>query len=123
MYSTSTRVALALIACIAIAAPAAALAGAGQTTTLASAGQTANSHTVVLQGLRFHPSTITIKRGESVTWVWRDGNIAHNVTGPGFRSRTQLHGSFTVRFTHPGTFNYRCTIHASEGMVGKVVVH
>ena len=27
------------------------------------------------------------------------------------------------RFTHSGTFNYHCTIHFREGMVGKVVVH
>jgi plastocyanin len=83
----------------------------------------AGSHIVVLKGLRYHPSTITINRGESVTWEWRDNGTEHNVTAHGFRSRTQTHGSFSVRFTHAGTFNYHCTIHVSEGMVGKVIVH
>ncbi len=82
-----------------------------------------SSHTVVLQNLRFHPSTLTINHGESVTWEWRDGGTEHNVTSNGFHSRTQGHGSYTVRFTHRGTFNYRCTIHESEGMRGKIVVH
>jgi plastocyanin len=118
MHLMTRRRALVLIASAVIAAPTAALATGGH-----AAGSTAGSHTVVLQNLRFHPSTLTIKRGESVTWVWRDGDTPHNVTGPGFHSRTQSHGSFTVRFTHAGTFNYRCTIHAAEGMLGKIIVH
>jgi plastocyanin len=111
---------------IAFAAPATAVlsplahAGPGGGGPSGDAAPSASSHIVVLKGLRFHPSTITIDRGENVTWEWRDGEIQHNVTAPGFHSRTQAHGSFTVRFTHAGTFNYRCTIH--EGMVGKVIV-
>ena len=108
------RAALVLALCCAIAAPAAALA---------SSGHTARSHIVTLQGLRFHPAALNVNRGDSVTWEWRDGGVEHNVTGSHFHSRTQGHGSFTVRFTHKGTFSYRCTIHVSEGMVGKVVVH
>jgi plastocyanin len=118
MSLTIKRAALMLFACAAIAAPATALASIGDATTSHAAG----THTVVLQGMRFHPSTLTINRGESVTWVWRDGNTEHNVTGPGFHSRTQSHGSFTVRFTHSGTVNYDCTIHAAEGMIGKIIV-
>lgn len=109
----ATRAALALAAAVTIAAPAAALA---------TDGHAARTHTVVLKNLRFNPSTVTIKRGESVTWVWRDGGIKHNVTSKGFHSRTQSHGTFTVRFTHDGTFKYHCTIHVSMGMVGKVIV-
>jgi plastocyanin len=45
------------------------------------------------------------------------------VTFHGFHSRTQVHGSYTVRFTHRGTFKFRCTIHEEEGMRGKIVVH
>jgi plastocyanin len=45
------------------------------------------------------------------------------VTFHGFHSRTMVHGWYTVKFTQPGTFNYNCTIHVSEGMKGKVVVH
>jgi plastocyanin len=45
------------------------------------------------------------------------------VTFAGFHSRTQTSGSYTVRFTHSGTFDYRCTIHVRQGMRGKIVVH
>ncbi len=121
MHTIKMRTALALLAVTAVAAPAAAVlsplaqAGAG-----GADARGASTHEVVLKGLRFHPSTVTINPGESVTWVWQDGAVEHNVTGAGFRSRTQVHGSFTVRFTHAGTYSYRCTLH--EGMVGKVVV-
>ena len=83
----------------------------------------ARSHTVTLKDIRFHPGTLNINRGDSVTWVWNDGSTRHNVTGHGFHSRTQSHGSFSVRFTSAGTFNYHCTIHVSMGMRGKIVVH
>lgn len=92
-------------------APSAALGGA----------RAAATHTVTLHEFRFHPGTLSIHRGDRVTWVWRDA-VEHNVTFNGFHSRTQERGSYTVRFTRNGTFNYRCTIHASEGMRGKIVV-
>jgi plastocyanin len=45
------------------------------------------------------------------------------VTAKGFKSHTMTKGSFTVRFTRAGTFNYHCTIHGSEGMRGTISVH
>jgi plastocyanin len=88
------------------------------------AARTASSHTVTLKNVRFHPGTLSINRGDSVTWLWRDGGEnEHNVTFHGFHSRTQTSGSYTVRFTHSGTFAYRCTIHEAEGMRGKIIVH
>jgi plastocyanin len=115
-----THAALVLSAVAAIALPAAALAGAGGTV---GGVRVAQSHTVVLKNTRFHPATLSIHRGDRVTWLWRDGGTRHNVTGSGFHSRTQGQGSFTVRFNRAGTFNYRCTIHVAEGMKGKIVVH
>ncbi|MBA3808195.1 MAG: cupredoxin domain-containing protein [Solirubrobacterales bacterium] len=96
----------------AVLVPAAAFGGA----------QAATTHTVTLKEFRFHPGTLTIRRGEKVTWLWRD-QTEHNVTFHSSHSRTQESGSYTIRFTHSGTFNYRCTIHAEEGMRGKIVVH
>jgi len=108
---------LAIPAALALSAaaivPAAASGGAGA----------AASHTVTLHEIRFHPASLTIKRGEKVTWVWRDSPTEHNVTFSGFHSHTQASGSYTVRFTRRGTFNYHCTIHVAEGMRGKIVVH
>jgi plastocyanin len=99
------------------------LAGAAIVPAVALGGARASStHVVVLKELRFHPSTLTINHGDSVRWLWRD-NAEHNVTFHSFHSRTQETGSYTVRFPHSGTFSYRCTIHESEGMRGKIVVH
>jgi plastocyanin len=103
---------LSLVAAAAAVIPAAAYGG----------GRAAATHTVTLKEVRFHPGTLSIHRGDSVKWVWRD-EVEHNVTFHGFHSRTQLTGSYSVRFTHAGTFNYRCTIHAAEGMRGKIIVH
>lgn len=86
-------------------------------------GHAASGHTVVLKEVRFHPGSLTINRGDTVTWSWRDGGEKHNVTSHGFHSRTMGRGSYTVRFVSKGTYNYRCTIHESEGMRGKIVVH
>jgi plastocyanin len=83
----------------------------------------ASGHTVVLKEFRFHPGTLNIRRGDSVKWLWRDGGVPHNVTFAGFHSRTQGNGSYSVKFSRRGTFNYRCTIHVALGMTGKVIVH
>jgi plastocyanin len=82
-----------------------------------------SSHVVVLKEVRYHPSTLTINRGETVSWLWRDHGEKHNVTFHGFHSRTMTSGAYSVRFLSRGTFNYRCTIHEAEGMRGKIIVH
>jgi plastocyanin len=111
-----SRKRLSLLATVALASaaltPAAALGGA----------RAASTHTVTLREFRFHPGTLTIRRGDKVTWQWRD-QTEHNVTFHSFHSRTQEFGSYTVRFNRAGTFNYHCTIHVEEGMRGKIVVH
>jgi plastocyanin len=88
-----------------------------------SGAHASGGHTVVLKNIRFNPGALSIRRGDTVTWVWRDGSTKHNVTGTSFKSRTMSKGSFTVRFAHSGTFNYHCSIHWREGMRGKIVVH
>ena len=105
--------------CAAASVAAAAAIPAGALGTASSAG----TRTVTLHEHLFHPATLNINRGDRVKWLWRDGETEHNVTFRGFHSRTQASGSYTVRFTHRGTFRYFCTIHVSEGMKGKVVVH
>jgi plastocyanin len=101
-----------LAAIIAVAAPATALGGA----------HVAASHTVVLKNLAFTPRTLSIHQGDSVTWRWEDGSTPHNVTSSSFHGASaRTHGTFTVRFAHKGTFNYRCTIHSF--MKARIVVH
>lgn len=108
------RVALPVITVLALAAAMPALAAGG-------GARASATHTVVLKNLAFTPRTLTINKGDSVTWSWQDGRTPHNVTSTGFgHSRTQTKGTFTVRFTHTGTFAYSCTIHPF--MTAKIVV-
>jgi len=107
--------AVAMLAAIAVASagaiPAMALGGA----------HAASSHTVVLKHNHYLPGTLSIRRGDSVTWVWQDGNALHNVIARSFQSRTMKHGTFSLRFTRSGTYSYKCTVHPH--MTGKVIVH
>ncbi len=99
-----------------------AAAGAGAIPAMAVGGaHAASSHAVVLRHNRFLPGAVSIRRGDSVTWVWSDGRVMHNVVGHSFQSRVMTHGTFTVRFTRSGTYNYTCTVHAH--MNGRVIVH
>jgi len=98
--------------CMLGAIPAGALGGAHASST----------HAVSLSGFSFHPSTLTIKRGDSVTWSWHIPKSEHNVTFHSTHSRTGSSGSLTVRFPNAGTFSYICTVHVNKGMKGKVVV-
>jgi plastocyanin len=113
MKSTKTIAIAVLAVAGAAVAPAVALGG----------GHAAGAHTVVLKSTRFHPGSLTVNRRDTVTWVWRDGGERHNVTFRGFHSHTMGKGAFTVRFMSKGTYSYRCTIHESEGMRGKIIVH
>jgi plastocyanin len=83
---------------------------------------------VTLKNIAFHPAVVRIKAGQSVTWRWEDGDIdtEHNVTSIGrarfASSQTKMEGTYTVTFTHKGTYRFECTIHP-QSMQGTVVVH
>lgn len=83
---------------------------------------TAGANTVVLRSIAFKPERITIKVGQSVTWVWDDGNVPHNVVFNDLPVKSEIltKGTFRHAFDTAGRFAYRCTIHPS--MTGEVVV-
>jgi plastocyanin len=77
------------------------------------AGATAN--TVTIQNFAFNPVTITISRGQTVTWTNMD-NVPHTVTSTTgvFDSGSISSGqTFSYTFNNAGTFEYSCTIHPS----------
>jgi plastocyanin len=76
--------------------------------------------TVTIKDLAYTPKILTVPAGATVTWVWRDGAIAHDVKGDGFRSKVIAEGTFGHRFDQPGTYDYRCTRHPN--MTGTVEV-
>src|SRR5262249_42866414 len=112
----SGRLPVGLLAAVATGAavgmiPAGALGGARE----------ASTHAVTLRNIRFHPGTLTVRRGDSVTWLWRERTL-HNVPFAHSHSRTQASGSYSLRFSRRGTFAYFCSIHVAQGMRGRIIV-
>lgn len=86
----------------------------------ASAITNVDKNTVNIQGSQFSPVEITIKQGESVTWVNKD-SVGHTIVGITFQSDLLGTGqSFKQIFNVAGTFEYHCSVHPS--MIGKVIV-
>jgi plastocyanin len=69
--------------------------------------------TITVKDNVFSPTTVTVKKGTTVKWVWK-GKAPHNVisTGAGkFQSKTQVKGSFSKKLTKAGTYKIVCSIH------------
>jgi plastocyanin len=81
------------------------------------------SASVTMKGIKFNPSSVTVKKGKTVTWT-NDDSVGHDVTGDGFKSGSAggiAQGqTFKHTFAKTGTFKYVCTVH--PGMEGKIVV-
>ena len=71
----------------------------------------ATSAEVVVQNLKFTPSSLTIAAGQTVTWRFADGSTAHNVMVDTTTSPTLTTGTWTHQFTQLGTFSYFCPLH------------
>ena len=110
-FSQAVRPARMMVMTLALAAAAGSVAAAG-------AGST---HTVAMDGTRFVPETITVKRGDRIVWVNKDP-FPHTATArPEFDSRSVAAGdSWSFAATKTGAFSYVCTLH--PGMKGMLIV-
>lgn len=87
-------------------------------------------NTVLISGMQFNPSKLTVHTGDTVTWEFRDGGVAHDVTSvdedgripadPLLDSDRKTSGEYTFTFEDPGTYDYFCSIHPQ--MTGTVIV-
>ena len=85
-------------------------------------GAAAADQAVSISGLAFHPPTVTVNVGDTVTWTNNDG-VSHTATADGGSFDTGTIGSgssASETFNTAGTFAYHCTIHPT--MQGSVVV-
>ncbi len=95
------------------------------TTTTTTNNTVATGTKVAIKGFAFSPSSITVKKGDTVTWT-NDDSAAHTVTTKGtnpesFDSGTLANGkSFSHTFKAVGTYTYICNFHSS--MIGTVKV-
>lgn len=77
---------------------------------------------VEIQNFAFSPATLTVKVGDTVTWVNQD-SVGHSATADdgSFDTGVLSQGeSNTVTFTEAGTFGYHCTPHPN--ITGTVIV-
>lgn len=77
---------------------------------------TAATSTILLKDNFFSPKTKTIKKGDTVKFVWK-GKAPHNVKGTGYKSAIKRTGSYSRRYTKAGRFNIVCTIHSGMKLV------
>jgi plastocyanin len=95
------------------------------------------THIVEMTGdYEFVPSSLTIKRGDSVEWVMNSpkphevasGTVIMTEDGREgipdglWNSGKMVSGSFTYTFNATGTFPYYCDSHVDQGMIGKITV-
>jgi amicyanin len=77
---------------------------------------------VKIDNFTFNPKQITVKAGDTVTWVNHD-DIPHTVTSKtmAFRSKAMdTDDKFSFTFATPGTYAYFCALHPM--MTGSIVV-
>ena len=71
----------------------------------------------------FKPRTVTIQKGQTVTWKWVNGS--HTITfvkGTYDKALNKANPTRSRVFRRAGTFKYYCRFHRTLGMTGKVVV-
>lgn len=70
------------------------------------------THTIVIEGMRFQPAELVVKRGDRVVWVNQDV-VPHTATAAkGFDSATIAPGaSWSTTLKQSGRHDYLCTLH------------
>lgn len=85
-----------------------------------SASVAAPTVVVFLQYQAFEPSHVTIHVGQTVEWKFEQPGVPGNVSFTGFASPTLEGGTWSYRFTAPGTYPYQDSLRAEA--TGVVVV-
>jgi len=80
-------------------------------------------NTIEIKDFAFNPQTITVKSGQTITWINRDEE-PHTVVSVGkqFKKSSALDTdqTFTITTGAPGTYTYFCSVHPK--MTGTIVV-
>jgi plastocyanin len=77
-----------------------------------AAAEKAATHTVVIEGVKFEPETLTVARGDTVVWVNKDP-FAHTVTAKGFFDSHDLPAGKSWKYvaSKTGEYAYVCNYH------------
>ena len=117
--SAFTRRSLKLAALVGVLVLALGACGTGDASTPDAAAES-DEPTVTIEDIAFEPEMLTVEAGDTVTWVWNDGAIDHDVVGDGFKSKVMSEGTFSRRFDEAGTYDYVCNLHPN--MTGTIEV-
>jgi plastocyanin len=83
-----------------------------------------STRTVAVKNNAFSPTSVSIHKGDKVTWKWTQGGVGHNVTpangGRGSATMSEKGSTFTKAFSKRGSFRYVCTIHPGMRVTVKV---
>jgi plastocyanin len=86
--------------------------------------QAGSTKTVAVKNNAFSPTSVSIHKGDKVTWKWTQGGVPHNVTpangGSGSKTSSKKGFTFSKTFSKKGTFKYVCTIHSNMKVTVKV---
>ncbi|CAM2861049.1 plastocyanin/azurin family copper-binding protein [Skermania piniformis] len=71
---------------------------------------------VTIADMKFTPSTVRVKVGQTVTWKFQDDGIPHQVAGVrdnalGINSPILKEGEYSFTFTGAGNYSYICSLH------------
>ena len=112
---------------VAVAVVAFALSGAAATAADAPSKSKSKPKEVSVADFYFGPENLTIKKGQSVKWVWAEANTyphdVHLKSGPkslkqkatySTKTTAVTNAEFEKTFTTPGTYKFICTIHPTE---------
>lgn len=84
---------------------------------------TAGTYNVEIKNFAFSPTSLTIKKGDSVVWTNQD-SANHKLasdTGSEIESSSLANGeTYSHAFENTGTYDYHCSIHPS--MKAKIIV-
>ena len=100
-----------------------AIAGEMKNDASTSTSTSSKQNRIEIKDFAFNPQTITVKSGETVTWINRDDE-PHTIVSVGkqFKKSTALDTDqeFTLTVGAPGTYDYFCSVHPK--MTGMIVV-
>jgi plastocyanin len=113
------------MALLAVALPLSGCATTGKTVSTAAAttaGGAGAKNEIIIVGNAFKPDSLTIKVGDTVTWI-NNESYAHTVrakNGEFDSGHIESGAKFSFTFDKEGTYDYICGIHTF--MTGKIVV-
>jgi plastocyanin len=106
--------------------------GGGASSLPGTGGQNLGTATVTVNetdDLKFTPSTVTAKVGDIIAFV-NKGSSVHNVifdadpnkTGLSTPADMQGGDTYQVKFSQAGSYAFKCSYHAANGMTGTITV-